>query len=130
MALIDLMDESYIGVERSRAACAVAGSSWWRIVWPELTLTVSEDRGDEGVRWVVAGALTGTAEVWLEDFRGRGTVVHYFLRTDPGRPLSPRRLARLRRDYTLRWKAHAFALKDALESAAAPSSSPPTPPRP
>jgi len=117
MALIDLMDECYIGVERARVARAVADSSWWSTVWPELTLTVAEDRGDDGVRWLVAGALTGTAEIWLEAFRGRGAVVHYFLRADPARPVGERQAARLRRYYTLRWKAHAFALKDALEAA-------------
>lgn len=121
MPVVDLMDESYIAADHTRVAEVVADPSWLPMVWPELRLTVTEDRGLEGVRWAVAGRLTGTAEVWLEDFRGRGVVVHYFLRADPAagsaRAVNPRRVRRLRREYTLRWKAHAFALKDALESA-------------
>lgn len=117
MPPIDVMDECYIAADRARVTGAVADPSWWPVVWPELQLTVTEDRGLHGVRWAVAGQLTGTAEVWLEDFRGRGVIVHYFLRVDPGTAISERRRRRLRRQYTLRWKEHAFALKDALESA-------------
>ena len=117
MPPIDVMDESYIAADRARVAGAVADPSWWPAVWPELRVTVTEDRGLDGLRWAVAGRLTGTAEVWLEDFRGRGVMVHYFLRLDPGGAISDRQARRLRRQYTLRWKAHAFALKDALESA-------------
>ena len=116
MSTVDLMDESYIAADRALVAAAVADPSWLSAIWPELRLSVAEDRGLEGVRWTVAGQLSGTAEVWLEDYRGRGVVVHYFLRADQaGGPASPRQAARLRREYTLRWKAHAFVLKDALE---------------
>ena len=117
MSPIDVMDECYLAADRARVAGAVADPSWWPVVWPELRLTVTEDRGLDGVRWAVAGRLTGTAEVWLEDFRGRGVIVHYFLRAEPDRAISDRQARRLRREYTLRWKAHAFALKDALEPA-------------
>ncbi|HKE51339.1 MAG TPA: polyketide cyclase / dehydrase and lipid transport [Actinomycetes bacterium] len=117
MSPINVMDESYIAADRSRVAGAVADPSWWSVLWPELQLTVTEDRGLDGVRWAVTGRLTGTAEVWLEDFRGRGVIVHYFLRVDQDGAIGDRRARRLCRQYTLRWKEHAFALKDALESA-------------
>jgi len=45
---------------------AVADTSSWRRWWPDLRLTVVEDRGPAGQRWTVAGALTGTMEVWLQ----------------------------------------------------------------
>lgn len=116
MSPINVLDESYIAADRARVAGAVADPSWWPVVWPELLLTVTEDRGLDGVRWAVAGRLTGTAEVWLEDFRGRGVIVHYFLRVDQDGAISDRRARRLCRRYALRWKEHVFALKDTLES--------------
>src|SRR5262245_18752659 len=116
MSPINVIDESYIAADRSWVAGAVADPSWWSVLWPELRLTVTEDRGLDGVRWAVTGRLTGTAEVWLEDFRGRGVIVHYLLRADRSGASSDRQARRLRRRYALRWKEHAFALKDALES--------------
>lgn len=75
----------------SSVAAAFADSRTWRRFWPDLELAVYADRGAEGLRWTVTGALVGTMEVWLEPVLD-GTVLHYFLRADfppgtGGRPL-------------------------------------------
>ena len=62
-------------------AAAFADPRAWRRFWPDLELEVYADRGDEGLRWTVRGALVGTMEVWLEPVLD-GTLLHYFLRAD------------------------------------------------
>lgn len=49
---------------------------------PDLALTVVEDRAEKGMRWAVAGPLTGTMEIWLEPVLD-GVVLHYFLHAEP-----------------------------------------------
>jgi len=112
----------------------------WRSWWPDLELTVFQDRGDAGVRWTVTGALVGTSEVWLEP-AGDGTIVHYYLRADPtvagsatepvtGRPDRLARMAaRVARDHAVALKRRVNALKDELE-AGRPVGMPPTGPTP
>ena len=43
-----------------------------------------EDRADKGIRWTVAGPLTGTMEIWLESMLD-GVILHYFLHAEPTR---------------------------------------------
>lgn len=117
MPVVDLADDSFI-----RAAPAVVrremSSDFWRSCWPDLAFELYHDRGDEGARWYVSGALTGVAEVWLEPYRD-ATLVHVYLRGDPERPLrSRRRAVRLTRRYALALKRAGFELKDRLEAAA------------
>jgi hypothetical protein len=78
---VDVMDETFLAVPPSSVAAAFADPRSWRRFWPDLELAVYADRGDEGVRWTVRGALVGTMEVWLEPVLD-GTVLHYFLRAD------------------------------------------------
>jgi hypothetical protein len=75
--------------------------------WPDLRLRVREDRGAEGLRWEVTGALTGTAEIWLEPV-GDGTVVHFYLRSGLGERARERR--------RVAWKRAVHRLKDELEA--------------
>ncbi len=119
MPSLDLADETYLAVPPVTVARVVADPERWRAWWPDVELTVHQDRGPAGIRWVVAGAVQGSAEIWLEPLRG-GTLLHYYLRAEPVRPLSPRRIVRERERRARAWKQHAFALKDALEAAAAP----------
>jgi hypothetical protein len=76
-----VIDETFLAVPPSSVAAAFADPNAWRRFWPDLDLAVYADRGDEGVRWTVRGALVGTMEVWLEPVLD-GTVLHYFLRAD------------------------------------------------
>ncbi|MCE0764492.1 polyketide cyclase / dehydrase and lipid transport [Pseudonocardia kujensis] len=129
MPSVDVVDETFLAVPRSRVAAAFADRGAWPGLWPDLRLEVLADRGDEGVRWTVGGALTGSMEVWLEAVLD-GTVVHYFLRADPtgpnGLPTTwPRRRAVAETQRRQRAaKRIAFALKARLEAGRAPGEPP------
>jgi hypothetical protein len=131
MPLVDLIDETFVVAPPAVLARRFSDPQLWREWWPRLHLAMQEDRGWQGVRWTVTGALVGSSEIWLEPV-GDGTVVHYYLRADPTRrgeptiPVTgpPARLARLARR-TARAHAVAFkrrlnALKDELEAGRPP----------
>jgi hypothetical protein len=132
VAGVDLVDETYVVVERARLAAVVADPTRWRQWWPSLEIAVFMDRGIDGVRWSVTGELVGSAEIWLESF-GDGVIVHYYLRGEPTVPGSPtvarslpdsargrRELDRLRRTHAIAWKRVVWALKDEMEAARRP----------
>ena len=124
---VNLVDETFVVVERTRIAAVVADPIRWRAWWPGLSLTVFMDRGLDGIRWSVTGDLVGSCEIWLEAVAD-GVLVHFYLRADPtvpGAPTRPRALPassrgrreidRLRRRQALAWKRAVWALKDELE---------------
>ncbi|MDX6287970.1 MAG: hypothetical protein QOG53_3455 [Frankiales bacterium] len=127
MPLVDLIDETYVVAAPAVVAERLRDDALWQRHWPGLERVVFMDRGDNGTRWTVTGALVGTCEVWLEAF-GDGTIVHYFLRADPtrrgsrtepvtGRPRRMRQLALTTgREHAHRWKAMVNTLKDTLEA--------------
>ena len=126
---LDLVDETFIAVPPKLVATVFAEPATWRRFWPDLTLEVYADRGDEGMRWTVRGAgvgIVGTMEVWLEPMLD-GTVLHYFLRVDLP---AGRRAGQLRREFTRRQlasKAIALDLKAQLENGRAPGCPPEVP---
>ncbi|MGL4305332.1 MAG: polyketide cyclase / dehydrase and lipid transport [Mycobacteriaceae bacterium] len=90
----------------------------WRKWWPELVLTVREDRGEQGVRWLVSGPYTGTMELWLEPTLD-GTCLHYFFHAEPT-AIPPHKLAKLdlvaiNRQARVAGKRMAFEVKATLE---------------
>jgi hypothetical protein len=119
---VDVMDETFLAVPPSSVAAAFADPRSWRRFWPDLELAVYADRGDEGVRWTVRGALVGTMEVWLEPVLD-GTVLHYFLRADlpSGAGRKPLKEAQRRQQAA---KAVALDLKFALEDGRRPGIAP------
>ena len=123
---IDIADDSFIAVPRAQVAAIIAESSRWVQWWPDLTVTVYQDRGADGMRWLVSGEFVGSSEIWLEAHT-HGVVLHYYLRVDPADPRgqvrvlpeSPRgrrHLEAVRRTHTVRWKRTVWALKDELET--------------
>lgn len=119
MPEVDVVDATWIGVRPIALARVVADPANWARWWPELTLTVHQLRREKGVRWLVptgvAGAVSGSMEIWLQDVDD-GTVVHYFLRLDGRkRPLGRRRRIRLEHDYRTRMKRVFWDLADRLD---------------
>jgi hypothetical protein len=125
---IDVHDETFLAVA-PRVVAEVFDPARCRRFWPDLRLDVYADRGEQGVRWTVRGALVGTMEVWLEPVLD-GTVLHYFLRADPAgpdgqpRPLPGRAAVAEIGRRQLAAKALAFGLKDELEQGRPPGHPP------
>lgn len=118
VSAVDVIDETFLAVPASSVAAAFADPRAWRRFWPDLDLAVYADRGAEGLRWTVRGALVGTMEVWLEPVLD-GTVLHYFLRADlpPGATGKPLKEAQKRQRAA---KAVALDLKFVLEDGRRP----------
>jgi hypothetical protein len=129
MPSVDVMDETFIAVAPSVLAGEFSGPAQWRALWPDLRLAVRADRGDQGFRWTITGALVGSMEVWLEPVLD-GTVLHYFLRADPAGPDGTATAASGRRGRAeaarrkRAAKAIAFACKARLEGDRAPGEPP------
>ena len=121
MPMIDLVDESFLVVDRERLAAIVADPARWREWWPDLRLTVFMDRGLDGVRWSVSGDRVGSLEIWLE-LVGDGVVVHHYARLDPvGGPVgsgarAARRSARARDRHARAWKRVVWSLAAQLDA--------------
>jgi hypothetical protein len=123
---VDIVDETFLVAPPKIVATVFADQARWRRYWPDLTLSVYLDRGAQGLRWTVRGALVGTMEVWLEPVLD-GTVLHYFLRADPTTPMDRRAVDRERRRRQLAAKRVSLELKSVLEQGRAPGC-PPTGP--
>lgn len=129
MTSVDVVDETWFAVPARVLAAVFAQRESWPQMWPDLRLEVFADRGEEGMRWTVTGALVGSMEVWLEAVNHggeRGTVLHYFLRADApgpdGRP-RPLPLHRATAEAARRQRAakrFALTLKRHLEAGRAP----------
>ncbi len=111
---VDIADDTFVARPPEVLAAVVGDPARWPEWWPDLQVEVTRDRGVEGVRWAVRGAVTGSMEIWLEPCPG-GTVLHWYLRPGPD-PRPARRAARSRDRRVRAWKAVAFALKDRLEA--------------
>lgn len=118
-----MVDETFVVAPPAAVAAVFAEPAAWPGFWPDLTPSVYADRGEEGLRWTVTGALTGTMEVWLEPVLD-GTLVHYFLRADLAGAPSPKRLRQEKTRRQLAAKALAFRLKALLEAGRAPGCAP------
>jgi hypothetical protein len=119
MNSIQIADETFVAADPSEVGRAVADRSSWRRWWPDLRLTVVEDRAAMGHRWTVAGALTGTMEIWLEPALD-GVILHYFLHAEPSGvaawQLSKMNLAKMNHRRRVAGKKMAFEVKQRLEA--------------
>lgn len=118
MPSIQVADETFVAADPGRVGAAVADRSAWRRWWPDLQLTVIEDRAEKGVRWTVAGPLTGTMEIWLDPCLD-GVLLHYFLHAEPTgatpAQLARMNLARLTHRRRVAGKKMSFEIKRSLE---------------
>jgi hypothetical protein len=119
MNSIQVADETFVCADPAAVGLAVADPASWRRWWPDLRLTVVEDRGPAGQRWTVAGALTGTMEVWLEA-NFDGVILHYFLHAEPAGAaaweLAKMNLAKENHRRRVAGKTMAFEVKQKLEA--------------
>ncbi|MGB0876835.1 MAG: polyketide cyclase / dehydrase and lipid transport [Mycobacterium sp.] len=122
MNSIQIADETFIAADPVAVGNAVADPANWLRWWPDLRLTVVEDRGEAGQRWTVTGAVTGTMEVWLEkmDHGPDGVVLHYFLHAEPAGAaaweLAKMNLAQRTHRRRVAGKEMAFEVKRTLEA--------------
>jgi hypothetical protein len=118
MNSIQIADETYVAADGALVGAAIADQSKWNRWWPDLRLQVTEDRAEKGMRWAVAGALTGTMEVWLEPSMD-GVILHYFLHAEPNgvsaSALAKLNLAKLTHRRRVAGKNMAFEVKTTLE---------------
>jgi hypothetical protein len=119
MNSIQIADETFVAADPVEVGRAVGDPASWRRWWPDLLLTVVEDRDDKGHRWTVAGALTGTMEIWLEPVLD-GVVLHYFLHAEPSGvaawQLAKMNLSKLNHRRRVAGKTMAFEVKRTLEA--------------
>jgi len=119
MNSIQIADETFVAAHPVEVGKAVGNPGSWRRWWPDLLLTVVEDRADKGHRWTVAGALTGTMEIWLEPVLD-GVVLHYFLHAEPSGvaawQLAKMNLAKMNHRRRVAGKNMAFEVKRTLEA--------------
>lgn len=125
VAGVDLVDETFVVAPPNVVARIVADPDYWRRWWPDLDLVVFMDRGRQGQRWSMTGALVGSLEIWIEPYAD-GCILHHYLRGEPsddGRTPSPwpdtprgwRRAAEQRARRAKAWKRSVWALKVELE---------------
>ena len=115
MNSVQIADETFVCADPADVGRAVADPAGWRRWWPDLRLTVVEDRGPAGQRWTVAGGLTGTMEVWLQPMMD-GVILHYFLHAEPPGDRTQPDLAKLNHNRRVAGKRMAFEIKTRLEA--------------
>ena len=118
MNSIQIADETFVCADPVDVGIQVADRANWLRWWPDLRLTVIEDRGPMGHRWTVTGAVTGTMEVWLEPVLD-GVILHYFMHAEPSGvaawELARMDLAKTNHQRRVAGKNMAFEVKAKLE---------------
>ncbi|MGB3484220.1 MAG: polyketide cyclase / dehydrase and lipid transport [Mycobacterium sp.] len=118
MNSIQVADETFVAADGATVGAAVADPARWRKWWPDLLLQVVEDRGEAGIRWTVAGPVTGTMEIWLQPAMD-GVKLHYFLHAEPAGvaawELAKLDLAKLTHARRVAGKRMAFEVKGEVE---------------
>ncbi|TWS25877.1 hypothetical protein FK268_01015 [Tsukamurella sputi] len=115
MSTIQVADVAFVAAHPSAVAAAMAGAQRWRGWFPDLRLTVTEDRGELGIRWKVDGAATGTSEFWIEPHLD-GSLLHYFLHAEPARPMTPEQIVADVRERRVRGHDVMFDVKFTAEA--------------
>jgi hypothetical protein len=121
MPQVDLIDETFVPARPDVLSAVLHDDRRWPLWWPDLRLTVAEDRAEKGIRWAVEGRYAGTMEVWVEPVVG-GSVAHYYLRVDPTgrRDLSARASATEVERRARRAKQVFWSIRDELDAGRSP----------
>lgn len=83
MTQLDLILETYVHAPPDTVARKVGAADFARELWSQWSVVVEQDRGSQGVRWVLDDpAYTGSCEVWIEAVAADGCVLHTFVRVD------------------------------------------------
>jgi hypothetical protein len=118
MNSIQVADETFVAADGVTVGAVIGDPARWRTWWPDLRLQLIEDRGDKGVRWTVAGPVTGTMEIWLQPVLD-GVVLHYFLHAEPAGvaawQLAKLNLVKLNHQRRVAGKRMAFEVKAEVE---------------
>lgn len=118
---IQVADDMFVAAAPELSTPVLGDPARWRRWWPDLRLSVVENRGAAGVRWRAEGPLTGTMEVWCEPAMD-GFILHYYLHAEPTTALPSdlpergRALADLNHCRRVAGKVMAFEVKDELEA--------------
>ena len=112
---IQIADETFVAADAAAVGLAVSDRAAWRRWFPDLLLEVVEDRGEKGVRWKVAGPLTGTMEIWLQPMLD-GVMLHYFLHAEPAGAPAGTGAAKTTHRRRVAGKRMAFEVKNRLEA--------------
>jgi hypothetical protein len=119
MNSIQIADETFVAADPIEVGMAIGDPESWRRWWPDLRLTVVEDRGEVGHRWTVTGSVTGTMEIWLQPVLD-GVILHYFLHAEPSGvaawQLAKMNLAKMNHQRRVAGKEMAFEVKRRLEA--------------
>ncbi|WP_067547318.1 polyketide cyclase / dehydrase and lipid transport [Nocardia crassostreae] len=117
MSSIQIADQTFVAAPGSAVGDLLADRARWRAWWPDLQLSVREDRADKGIRWTVSGPVNGTMEVWLEPMLD-GVILHYFMHAEPQglERLSVRDLMAANRARRVAGKKMSFEVKARLEA--------------
>lgn len=131
-ARVLLETKAFIAARPETVGGALHDRSAWPLWWPGLSLSLTEDRAERGLRFAAHGRLRvparacfrierrkavevrGIAEVWLEPVRD-GVLMHSYLRVDPVRAIGNRRLRRAAAGWVRASAQLGWRYKDALE---------------
>ncbi|MGA8116795.1 MAG: hypothetical protein WCA46_24435 [Actinocatenispora sp.] len=117
MPQVDVLQEMFVAAAPVLVVRRLCRPGTRRELWPDLRVTLSEDRGVAGQRYLVSGDWRGSAELWLPACAD-GVLVHSYLRLDPPDTvtLSARRCRREQRRRAAWLRRALWRLKDELES--------------
>lgn len=80
---LDLIIDTYVHAPADIIASRVLDPSLVSRLWPQWSCRLSEDRGEQGVRWLLSDSrFVGSTEVWIEAIRTNGCVLHTYVRVD------------------------------------------------
>lgn len=112
--VVDVVDETFLVAAPDVVRAVLCDPLTWSAWFPDLVLSVVQDRGPLGVRWRVGGSMAGSAEVWVERWHD-GVVAHVFLQAEPPDEVAPRRGRRLHDHHARLVRRELLRLKDLLE---------------